>query len=257
MISSALLPLLVATIGPSDSPPKVQPLDPAPTVQEADKAWSGSVTAGAIITTGNSETKSATLSGEAVWKGDPDRFTVGALWNYQGDRTGVIQRKVYGSAQYDHFLNEKTYSYAKATGEHDFNAALDLRWTAGVGLGHQFREDEEWDVSGEAGVSYVDEEYGPTPANLLGSTNEYMAARVAGQIAYLGSDKWEFTHGGEIYPSLEDKDDVYARWDTKVKTQLTESMFAQLQWIWDYDNTPAAGKGRNDSLFALTVGWSF
>jgi hypothetical protein len=34
-------------------------------------------------------------------------------------------------------------------------------------------------------------------------------------------------------------------------------MFAQVQWVMDWDNTPASGAERVDSLFLLTVGWKF
>lgn len=262
MISSTLLPLLAAALGATDAPAKAEPTSPAPLVQdsEQEQGWSGSVTAGATLATGNTETKAAALSAEGIWHGDPNRFTVGANWNYQSDNTtGVIQRRVYGIAQFDHFYNEKTYSYANATGEHDYAAALDLRTTYGVGIGRQIREDEMWNIRGEAGLSYIDEDYGTTVDDPTGrgADADYVAARLAYDIDYLAGENWEFFHGGQIFPSLEDSDDVFARWDTRVKTNLTETMFAQLQWIWNYDNTPSPGKGRNDSIFALTIGWSF
>ena len=56
---------------------------------------------------------------------------------------------------------------------------------------------------------------------------------------------------------VEDSDDVTARWDTRVKTNLTDTMFAQLQWVLTYDNTPVTGLDRQDHLLALTIGWTF
>jgi putative salt-induced outer membrane protein YdiY len=257
MISSSLLTLLVATFAPADSGALAKPFSPvAPLPEAAEQGWGGSVTVGGTLRTGNTETKSASLSADAVWRGEDNRLTLGAFWNYQEDSIRVIQRKVYGKGQFDHFYNEKIYSYANASGDHDYNSELDLRWTGGVGLGHQFREDETWSVSGELGASYVDEQFKKTPTN-LDPSSEYIAARAAYKTVYLGGENWEFSHDGEIFPSLEIGDDIYARWDTRLKTNLTETMFAQVQWIYDYDNTPAQGKGRNDSLFALTIGWSF
>ena len=45
--------------------------------------------------------------------------------------------------------------------------------------------------------------------------------------------------------------------DTRLRSKLSESMFAQLQWILNYDNTPSPGQERMDHRFVLTVGWSF
>jgi hypothetical protein len=52
-------------------------------------------------------------------------------------------------------------------------------------------------------------------------------------------------------------DDFYARIDTRARATLTESMFAQLQWILDYDNTPAPGLEKQDHRLIAAVGWSF
>ena len=45
----------------------------------------------------------------------------------------------------------------------------------------------------------------------------------------------------EAFESLEDKDDLFIRKDTRLQTKLTDNMVGQLQWILLYDNTPAGG----------------
>ena len=61
----------------------------------------------------------------------------------------------------------------------------------------------------------------------------------------------------EIFPSLDESDDINGRMDTRAIYQMTEDMIAQFQWVWDWDNTPAAGRDRSDNLFLVTVGWIF
>ena len=34
--------------------------------------------------------------------------------------------------------------------------------------------------------------------------------------------------------------------DTKLQTNLTKSMIAQVGWVWDFDNTPAPDRERSD-----------
>lgn len=263
MITSSLLPLLVAGALPADSSSFARPIHPVePLAAEAELGWSGSVTLGATLSTGNTENRSASASADSLWRGEENRLTLGALWNYQSNNTdGVTQRKLYGSGQFDHFYNEKTYSYANASGDHDFNSTLDLRWTGGLGLGHQFRDDDQWSVSGEVGLSYIDEDFGET-LGVKSADTDYLAARLAYNTAYLAGENWEFAHSGELFPGIDGKNEndntnFYSRLDTRLKTNLTETMFAQIQWIWEHNNSPADGKGRDDSLFALTVGWSF
>ena len=56
---------------------------------------------------------------------------------------------------------------------------------------------------------------------------------------------------------LEEKDDVYGRADTSVDFKINASMLARLQWLFTWDNTPAAGQERVDNLYLLTLGWKF
>ena len=264
MLPSLFLPLLLTASGapgadaPLPAEPAVAPLaqDEEEVPEEEKRGWEGSITAGAIIQTGNTETNNITATGNAIWHGDSKRFTANALWNYQDDRTGVIQRKLYGDAQYDHFLTEKLYGYGKASADNDFQANLDLRWTAGAGAGYQFRDDDDWKLAGELGLAYVDENFADD-MTVPDPDNSYLAARIGYNWEYLGNEYFVAGQTAEIFPSLENGDDVYSRADTYAKTNLTESIFLKLQWIWTYDNTPVPGNERSDHIYALTVGWSF
>ncbi len=256
MIPCAFLPLLLA-IPATEMPPTSLLLQDVPAEESVNTgAWKGSVTAGAIKTTGNSETDSASVTADAGWKTKKEAVSLNFSWNYQSSETdgvsSITQRKVFGKGQYDRFMSAKTYAYGNASGEHDFTAALDLRTTYGLGLGHDFRDDKQWAISGEVGASYIEEDYTLNTADA-----EYVAARLAYNTEYKGSKRFAFNHDGEIFPSLEDSDDVTARWDTRVKTNLTDTMFAQLQWVLTYDNTPVTGLDRQDHLLALTIGWTF
>lgn len=139
------------------------------------------------------------------------------------------------------------------SGENDYASALDLRLTLGAGVGYQFLDDARWKVQGEAGLAYVDEDF-----ETSGDDQEYLAARLAYKADYTAeSGKWTAGQWGEVFPSLESGDDISARVDTHGRLNLTETMFAQAQWIFSWDNTPATGADRVDNLYTLSLGWSF
>lgn len=218
----------------------------------ADPAWKGAVTVGASVSDGNTKIKRASATADAVKDMEDHRYTLGFQWNF-AQETGVItQRRTLARAQYDKFISEKMYWLANVSFEADSQADLDLRTIAGFGLGYQFKDTEKFKLAGEAGLSYFDEDYGDDDAD-----GDYIAARLAYKWDYLHSDRWAFSQNAEIYPSLEESDDVYAKVDTRAKATLTDNMFAQLQWLFDWDNTPASGKKRVDNLYLLTVGWKF
>lgn len=258
MLASALLPLFLVTANPTPSEAlpssATLPFSPArPVVQdeEPEQGWSGSVSAGGIIRTGNNKTRTGNATADATWRRNKNRVALGGLWSYQDDNRVVTQRKLYGQGKYDRFLSEKTFAYGQTSGDSDKEAGLDLRMTLGAGAGRQFLDDETWTFSGEAGLSGVSEDFQTS------GKNEYLAARIAYDLKYAHSDTWAFAQDFQIYPSLESGDDVYLRLATTAVMTITESMFAQLQWVMDYDNTPDTGKERTDHLISLTIGWGF
>lgn len=254
-----LLPLPTATASPAtlDVVPTA-PTVAASAVQDAAPAepkWTGSVSLGMTATDGNSENTSASLDFNAERKTEKDRWTVKGFWNYaeQQNAAGeseVTQRRLGASVKYDYFLSKRTYLFANAGAEYDFKAGIDLRTFVGGGAGYQFYDTETFKLSGEAGVNMFNEDF------RVGGSDEYIAARVAETLAWQIRKDVKFDHSIEAYPSLEDKDDFFGKMDNKLRLNLSEKMFAQAQWVMNYDNTPAASE-RVDNLYMLTLGWSF
>ena len=249
MLNPQLLLLIAPALGGSD--PVVQPPDPTLEDKPVLHKWIGSVTAGAVITDGNTQTRSANATGDAQYRREDDRTTFGALWNYQDDKSGVLQRRTSGKAQYDYFFRPKTYGLAQTSAENDKEADLDLRWTAGVGVGQQFIENTVHKFSAEAGVSWVDENFAASP------DSSYAAARGAYTFDWNINKDWVFYNAAQVFPSLERAEDIYTKVDTRLKVTLTEKMFAQAQWVMDWDNTPAGNNKRIDNRYILSIGWSF
>jgi len=227
----------------------------APGAAPTDPKWTGSITAGAMLSSGNSEMRNANATADAEYKRTKDRITLGFLWNFAEDKStgswNITDRKTTARAKYDYFLTEKTYALAQTSAESDLAADLDLRTTLGVGLGRQILDDEEWKFGAEGGLSLINENYGSSP------NDSYLAARGAYNATWNLSKMWQFGQMLEVFPSLENIDDFNAHVDTRAKASLTESMFGQVQWLYDFDNTPATGHDRVDNRLVLTVGWKF
>jgi len=253
MLTATSLALLAAAAqSPVPEAPAILPATPA--LQDdvaADPEWEGAVTVGVSLTEGNTDITKASAAVDASKKLEKERYTLGFSWNYSAENETVTQRKTYGKGQYDRFVSEKLYWLVQGSAEADDAAGVDLRTTLGAGAGYQVADTDKWKLSGEAGLSWFNEEF-------EGSIeSDYIAARLAYKWAYSLSDKWSFEQAGEIFPSLEDSEDVYSKIDSRAKVTLTDNMFAQAQWVWDWDNTPAAGNDRSDHLLLITVGWSF
>ena len=265
MILSYALALL--TTGPTaEAPPtSAQPpvLDPALapslyTVQDdGDGEWHGNVALGASTSNGNANVTTASASAEGIKEWDIHRVTLRGGWNFaqQEDQTTgaseVTQRRWNGFAKYDRFLDELTYLYASLAVENDDIAALHLRQIYSLGAGHKFADDEDYKLDGEAGLAYVDENY-------FGSVDddEYTALRLAYALFYRISENTTFRQNAEMFPSL-DFSEFNGTLDSRIKVNMTDKMFAMLQWIARYNNNAPPGTGSTDNLWILSVGWEF
>jgi len=257
--------LAFSSLGSGDtgaSAPAVSPLpEPVPVAQEEEIAdlnkWKGSVNAGVTVTDGNTELTTLSAAGDATLRREKDRITLGAFWNFQETKNAasganeISQRTSGANAKYDYFLNERTYLFGQASAENNKLADVDLRATVGGGAGYQFIERENLKLSTEAGLAFVSEDYGSSP------DSEYLSARGAYDVDWQVNEDVQVLHTGVVFPSLEDSEDVYVKLDTRARVTLTKSMFAQLQWVLDWDNTPAQGAKREDNRYLLSVGWSF
>ena len=241
-------PILANEVQPV--PAQDKPAAVAPAVVEPK--WTGSVTLGATYADGNTDRRTASAVVGAEYRREKDRTTVGVLWNYAQEKAGVTDRKTQGRIKYDYFFTKKMYGLVQASGENDYAASLDLRTTIGAGLGYQFEDTPTWKLAGELGLAYVNENFDGSA-----NDNEFLAARAAYNWAYTPNDKYNVSQVAEIFPSLENGEDVNARVDTKGRMNLTAKMFASLEWVYQWDNTPPAGNSRNDSLVMLGLGWSF
>jgi putative salt-induced outer membrane protein YdiY len=222
----------------------------APAVVEPK--WTGSVALGATYADGNTDRRTASATAAAEYRREKDRITIGFLWSYAEEKLGITDRKTQGRIKYDYFFTKKFYGLAQASAENDFASGLELRTTVGAGAGYQFQDKPSWKVSGELGLSYVDENFNGTVDD-----NNFLAARAAYAWDWKPNDKYALSQVGEIFPSLENSDDVNARVDTKARMNLSAKMFAQIEWLYQWDNTPPAGNSRNDTLILLALGWSF
>ncbi|MBM3976734.1 MAG: DUF481 domain-containing protein [Planctomycetes bacterium] len=261
---------LLTAIPNVDQPVAVQPVVDQPvlhgdasvtsslTAQDAAPAapkWTGSVSAGLTATDGNSSVTTAAVDASAERKGEKDRWTVKGFWNFAeqenaAGKSEITQRRVGASVKYDYFMSKRTFLFANGGAEYDLKAGIDLRTYIGGGVGYQFYDTETFKLSGEAGLNMFNEEF------RAGGSDDYIAARLAETMGWQIRPDLKWDHSIELFPSVEDKDDIYGKMDNKLKLNLTEKMFASAQWVMSYDNTPAAND-RVDNLYVLTLGWSF
>jgi putative salt-induced outer membrane protein YdiY len=230
--------------------------DPKPAAAPTDPKWTGSVALGASFSDGNTRARTANMSVDAERRAEKDRWTAKGYWNYAENKGSdgeydITQRRAGVSLKYDYFLTKKLYAFGVAGIETDLLADIDKRMYAGAGAGYQWRESDRLKWSSEVGITYFKVDYGHS------EDKDYPAGRLADNIEWKMSDTTALSNSIEAYPSLEDSKDFYGKSDTKLKANFTKSMFAQLEWVYQFNNTPADDKNRQDNLVILGIGWGF
>lgn len=218
--------------------------------------WTGSVSAGALITSGNSNTSNVSAAYDAVRRTDQDRISSAGQYLYgrQEDSNGndnTTTDNWFITGKYDYFLSEKVYWFTALRVERDRIADLDLRVTPSTGLGYQWVESDEMNFFTEAGLAWVYEDYSNA------GSNDYFAARLAYHFDKKINDKVDFIHNLEYVPSLENINEFNLNTDAGIRVAMTEKLFTDFKFEWRYDSEPAPGADKNDFRYIIAVGWQF
>lgn len=229
----------------------VQAINPQDEDEPAVK-FSGRVNIGLAKSSGNTENESHHIDGEVVARTKKNRYTAGIEYNREEDDDQVTEEEYIGYAKYDHFFNEKWYTYVNTLFEKDEFKDLNLRSTIGAGLGYQFFESELTNLFLETGLGYVNEDF------ITAEDEDNAAGRWAVNFdRYILQKIIQFFHFHEGYQSLQESDEFFIRSRTGLRFPLTPVFQATLQYDYDYDNSPSPGEERDDSKYLFTLGYTF
>lgn len=232
--------------------------------------WSGSVSAGAILTRGNTETSTVTASVAAVRRGKRARLSLGGDYLYASQEDDDGDEETTGDAwrvrgQYDYFVTERLYPYARVYVERDRPAEVLLRLIPGAGIGYEWFQGPAYFLHTEAGLAWLYEELDcendPPPAaprcTDRTTTDDSVSARLAYGTSWLPREGLTLFHNLEYYPSLEDAGDFFLNADAGLRVAVWEGLFSELKAEWRHDQTPATDAERNDYRYLFNVGWAF
>lgn len=223
-----------------------------PPPPEAPVKLTGRLNAGFSISDGNTQTKSAELDGEIVARGESNRMTLGATHQRQEDAGEETEDNSTAYIKYDHFITKRWYLLANATGTEDKFADLNLRTDFGAGVGHQFWEEDRRNLSFEAGVSYVNEDF------IEADDDNYYAGRWAVNFDHLiAHSSVVFFHHHEGLISIENSDDLIIRSRTGLRIPVYKGLHTTIDVKWEWDNSPAADQEKNDTDYNFSFGYSF
>ena len=227
-------------------------------INPPDPKWTGSVTAGAVLTRGNSYSDSVATSAEAGRRGEVDRMTLAGDYAYgrQKDTSTGEQFTSVDSwnalSKYDYYFSKHWYDYVGVKANHDRIADLELRLMPSAGVGYQWVENSRTNISTEVGGNWVYERFSnPT------RTDDFFAARFAYHIEHKLNDGVSFIHNFEFLPDISDFSNHLINTDAGIRTKLTSSFFAEFKMSLTYNSMPAENKEKTDVRYMASLGYKF
>jgi len=207
---------------------------------------------GASFTDGNTKTETIYGDGELVARTKKNRYTLGGVYKRSEDNNVTTADSVIAYMKYDHFLTDRWFLYANAAGEKDPFKDLNLRSSLSTGLGYQFFETELTNLSLEAGISYVHNDY------IENDDDGYAAGRWGLRFDhYFLKKALQFFLNNTGMQSLEDSDDLIIYTQTGFRIPFYKNLNVTMQVNYDYDKSPSPGREKYDAAYIFSLGYQW
>lgn len=200
---------------------------------EGEKEGLGSVLAGADFNYGESTVKTETTDAAGV-------ATV-----TEKDEKTIENAKIFANVKKT--LTPRTFMSLDGTATYDDVADIDYRATLGPGWGAYLVKNDQRTLTLEAGPSYVWEEVG-------GESDDYLALRFAERYACQALENAKLVQSLEYLPAAEDFENYLLVGEIGVEAAMSDHLNLRVVVQDKYDNTPAAGKERNDLSLIAGIG---
>jgi putative salt-induced outer membrane protein YdiY len=223
-------------------------LNPPPA---APSKWEGNISLGAGLQTGNTDRANVAFGAEAERKTERDRFGLRFLFHYAEENDDISARNTFGALKYDYFFTEKIYGYIGIELLNDKFKDLNLRTVVGPGTGYQIWDDPEKFLSFEAGISYFSEDLRD------GEDDNWVTARLAGNLSYTIKESVIFSDRFIVYPSLEDFGEYTLRNEAALKSDLGSGWAFLVSNIFERDSDPPEGVRKHDLQWSMGLQYDF
>ena len=225
------------------------PAKPAP-------KWTGSISAGFTATSGNTSTEAINANVSVARRSDKDRTTASADYARGKQRIDREMRTTEdwwrAKAQYDYFFSKQFFAFINGSYEKDAIAALDRRVVVGGGGGYQWIESPRTNFSTTLGLAHLYEKF-----DTADDSNSELSAHLGYNFDHRLRQNIRFVHDLTYYPALSKMSDYYLTTTAELRAGLTQSMYANFKTIFNYDTTPATGRGRTDVKYIFGLGMTF
>lgn len=209
--------------------------------------WSGNMTLGANLTSGNTQGSALSISGKATQRVQDERYTVKGVFNYAEENGTLTARNSRGSIQYDTFITDKAYVLLNVELQKDKFRNLNLRTILGPGIGYQVSPN----LNLEAGLAYHSEDV------CIGNDSQWTTARLGMNYVQDITDTVRFNDSLIVNPSLRELGQYTARNEADLIYAFSDKWSGKLSHVLQYDSEPSVNVKKRDATLTAGLMYNF
>lgn len=210
--------------------------------------WTDQAELSYVDTGGNTETTS--LSARNTLKGPLSEKLI-LTWSLSGllaETDGVTTGEQYFTEfRLDYAISDRFYTFGLANWRQDEFAGLENRVSLGLGAGYKFLYGPVHELSGEAGLNQVTEDFTD------GTDSDHLSVRFFGGYGWNMSEYARFTQTMEYLTDPDDNNNYQAKTETAFISTLSDILSLKTSYDMQYDNDPPAATEKTDTRLGITL----
>ena len=226
----------------------------AQTAPKPDGLWRGALGAGFTATSGNTDSATVSINGDAVKQTKHDKLSgyLQAIYGRQ-DVNGSTKRTselLRGGTAYNRDIDERRFGFGSLDLERNMLADLELRSVIAAGLGYHLIRREGLTLDVSTGPAYNREQFSTQTRGGL----EWL---VAEESTHALTPAVSFRQRLAYYPSLNESGEFRTVFDAGFVFKVTSRWNATMTINNRYQSNPPPGVKKNDLLFVTGLQYSF
>jgi putative salt-induced outer membrane protein len=222
--------------------------------------WQGEISAGFVMTTGNSETTTANAKAQAIYQSTDWRNTFDAALIKTEQTSKVTGLEEVTAERYlvtdklDWNMTPRDYLFLSLEFEKDLAGPIRQRTSETVGYGRKLLTGPDHLLEAELGAGMRQTETQITPTAPLAVKEDDVIARA--RAAY----KWIFrpeSHFGETIKAESGDSNTFIESVTELRVSLYRKLYAQGTYTVRQNTKVPAGTEKTDTITAISLGWTF
>jgi putative salt-induced outer membrane protein YdiY len=222
-------------------------------LNEPPVEWHGGIDLAYRATDGNTHTQTFFATADGTRESDLDKFSLRVISAYSKTSGVMTARNTYGLGKYDYKFTPDLYGYVSGEFISDTFKDIDLRSIFSVGAGCIVAKEKAFDLWGEAGIAYINNNFKITPDEGHLGARVMVHGRVA--VPWVGVDLIDDL---TYYPNFKHATRWQLHNEAAVATSVGKGWTLKAGVITDYDHAPPlAGVEKQDDVYYIGLGYHF